>query len=100
MCRASLVSSVPSIARCSAASRPLVAGCRVAVPLVKERMQSETANVVLPAEPESLTTHLAERQAEGVRMNLNFLGEALLGEMKRACGCTNMWRRCTCRRWR
>lgn len=54
----------------------------VAVPLVKERMQSETANVVLPAEPELLTAHLAERQAEGVRMNLNFLGEALLGEME------------------
>lgn len=52
----------------------------VAVPLVKERMQNETANVVLPAEPALLTAHLAERQAEGVRMNLNFLGEALLGE--------------------
>ncbi len=52
----------------------------VAVPLVKERMQSETANVVLPAEPGLLAVHLAERQAEGVRMNLNFLGEALLGE--------------------
>ncbi len=52
----------------------------VAVPLVKDRMQSETANVVLPAEPELLTAHLAERQADGVRMNLNFLGEALLGE--------------------
>ncbi len=54
----------------------------VAVPLVKERMQSETANVVLPAEPELLTAHLARREAEGVRMNLNFLGEALLGEME------------------
>ncbi|MGB8170430.1 MAG: bifunctional proline dehydrogenase/L-glutamate gamma-semialdehyde dehydrogenase [Chthoniobacteraceae bacterium] len=52
----------------------------VAVPLVKDRMQSETANVVLPAEPDLLTAHLAERQNEGVRMNLNFLGEALLGE--------------------
>jgi RHH-type proline utilization regulon transcriptional repressor/proline dehydrogenase/delta 1-pyrroline-5-carboxylate dehydrogenase len=52
----------------------------VAVPLVKERMQSETANVVLPAETELLTAYLGERQAEGVRMNVNFLGEALLGE--------------------
>ncbi len=54
----------------------------VAVPLVKDRMQSETANVVLPAEPELLTAHLAERQGEGLRMNVNFLGEALLGEME------------------
>lgn len=52
----------------------------VAVPLVKEHMQHETANVVLPAERELLTQHLAARQREGVRMNLNFLGEALLGE--------------------
>ena len=52
----------------------------VAVPLVKEHMRQETANVVLPAETEHLTRHLRERSAEGVRMNLNFLGEALLGE--------------------
>jgi RHH-type proline utilization regulon transcriptional repressor/proline dehydrogenase/delta 1-pyrroline-5-carboxylate dehydrogenase len=52
----------------------------VAVPLVKERMHQETANVVLPAEPEHLASHLRARRAEGVRMNVNFLGEALLGE--------------------
>jgi RHH-type proline utilization regulon transcriptional repressor/proline dehydrogenase/delta 1-pyrroline-5-carboxylate dehydrogenase len=40
----------------------------------------ETANVVVPAERELLTAHLAGRQQEGVRMNVNFLGEALLGE--------------------
>jgi len=52
----------------------------VAVPMVKEQMRQETANVVLPAETEHLTKHLRERALEGVRMNLNFLGEALLGE--------------------
>src|SRR5260221_3886357 len=52
----------------------------VAVPLVKERVQSETANVVLPAETDLLTQYLAHRQSEGLRMNVNFLGEALLGE--------------------
>ena len=52
----------------------------VAVPLVKEKMQRETANVVLPAEPELLAEHLRARREEGVRMNVNFLGEALLGE--------------------
>ncbi len=52
----------------------------VAVPIVKGHMQHETANVVLPAEPEVLATHLDARQAEGLRMNVNFLGEALLGE--------------------
>ena len=52
----------------------------VAVPLVKERMQQETANVVLPAETELLTEHLRSRTEAGLRMNVNFLGEALLSE--------------------
>lgn len=52
----------------------------VAVPLVKEHMQQETANVVLPAERELLREHLSARYRDGVRMNLNFLGESLLGE--------------------
>ncbi len=56
----------------------------VSVPLVKDHMQQETANVVLPAEPEVLATHLRARQAEGLRMNVNFLGEALLGEREAA----------------
>jgi len=52
----------------------------VTVPLVKEHLRHETANVVLPAEPELLHEHLAARRRQGLRMNLNFLGEALLGE--------------------
>src|SRR6476660_347493 len=52
----------------------------VAMPLVKERMQHETANVILPAEREHLAEHLRARWEEGVRMNVNYLGEALLGE--------------------
>src|SRR3954454_6320317 len=51
-----------------------------AMPFVKERMQQETANVILPAEREMLAEHLRARWEEGVRMNVNFLGEALLGE--------------------
>ena len=52
----------------------------VAIPLAKEKMQRETANVVLPAEREMLAAHLNARKAEAVRMNVNFLGEAILGE--------------------
>ena len=54
----------------------------VSVPLVKDHMQQETANVVLPAEPEVLAGHLEARQRDGLRMNVNFLGEALLGEQE------------------
>ncbi len=52
----------------------------VTAPLVRERMQHETANVILPAETEPLTEHLQARHAAGLRMNVNLLGEALLGE--------------------
>jgi RHH-type proline utilization regulon transcriptional repressor/proline dehydrogenase/delta 1-pyrroline-5-carboxylate dehydrogenase len=52
----------------------------VTVPLVKAHLRHETANVILPAEPEILHEHLAARRRQGVRMNLNFLGESLLGE--------------------
>ncbi|MFN9714801.1 MAG: bifunctional proline dehydrogenase/L-glutamate gamma-semialdehyde dehydrogenase [Planctomycetota bacterium] len=52
----------------------------VAVPMVKEKMRKETANVILPAEKDKLCGHLRERTREGVRMNVNFLGEAILGE--------------------
>ena len=52
----------------------------VAMPFVKDRMQQETANVILPAEREHLAEHLRARRREGVRMNVNYLGEALLGE--------------------
>ncbi|MFM8380183.1 MAG: proline dehydrogenase family protein, partial [Planctomycetia bacterium] len=52
----------------------------VTVPLVKSHLRHETANVVLPAEPDLLHEHLAARRSQGLRMNLNFLGEALLGE--------------------
>ena len=54
----------------------------VAIPLVKEKMRHETANVILPAETEMLQKHLQERKQEGVRMNVNFLGEAMLGEQE------------------
>jgi RHH-type proline utilization regulon transcriptional repressor/proline dehydrogenase/delta 1-pyrroline-5-carboxylate dehydrogenase len=52
----------------------------VAMPLVEEKMHQETANVILPAEPELLAEHLQARREEGLRMNVNHLGEALLGE--------------------
>ncbi len=52
----------------------------VAVPLIKDKMRAETANVILPAEAELLSAHLEARRQEGLRMNVNFLGEALLGE--------------------
>ncbi|MGD8863448.1 MAG: bifunctional proline dehydrogenase/L-glutamate gamma-semialdehyde dehydrogenase, partial [Myxococcales bacterium] len=44
------------------------------------RLRTESSPVVLPAEEPQLSEHLARRAAEGVRVNLNHLGEAVLGE--------------------
>ncbi|MDA7949896.1 MAG: bifunctional proline dehydrogenase/L-glutamate gamma-semialdehyde dehydrogenase [Pirellulaceae bacterium] len=52
----------------------------VAAPMVKDKMRQETANVILPAEKEHLARHLRNRREIGIRMNVNHLGEALLGE--------------------
>lgn len=52
----------------------------VTIPMVKEKMRAETANVILPAEEDVLRKHLNARRGEAVRMNVNLLGEAILGE--------------------
>ena len=52
----------------------------VTIPMVKDKMRRETANVIIPAETSVLSEHLSGRREEGVRMNVNFLGEAILGE--------------------
>lgn len=56
----------------------------VATPLIREKMQRETANVILPADDEHLIAHLKERQQAGLRMNVNLLGEMVLGEQEAA----------------
>ena len=43
-------------------------------------MHRETANVILPADDSHLSQHLHERQVNGLRMNVNLLGEMVLGE--------------------
>ncbi|MCE5245119.1 MAG: bifunctional proline dehydrogenase/L-glutamate gamma-semialdehyde dehydrogenase, partial [Desulfobacteraceae bacterium] len=53
---------------------------RAAVPRMIEAMREESSRAIIPGEPEVFHAHLAKRKAEGVRMNVNHLGEALLGE--------------------
>ena len=54
----------------------------VSMPLVQDKMRKETANVILPAERDELSAHIRQRNQQGVRMNVNMLGEALLGEQE------------------
>ena len=48
--------------------------------LVRRRLRNEARDVILSAEEPHLTDHLANRCRDGVGLNLNQLGEAVLGE--------------------
>jgi RHH-type proline utilization regulon transcriptional repressor/proline dehydrogenase/delta 1-pyrroline-5-carboxylate dehydrogenase len=54
------------------------------VPPIVSRLRHETQNVILPGEEEDLRRYLEERRGAGTRLNLNQLGEAILGEMEAA----------------
>ena len=50
------------------------------VPPIVARLRHETQNVILPGEEEDLRRYIEERRRAGLRLNLNQLGEAILGE--------------------
>jgi RHH-type transcriptional regulator, proline utilization regulon repressor / proline dehydrogenase / delta 1-pyrroline-5-carboxylate dehydrogenase len=50
------------------------------VPLTQRLIRQETSQVILPGENSKLVKHLQQRKKEKVRINLNRLGEAILGE--------------------
>ncbi|HEX2583190.1 MAG TPA: proline dehydrogenase family protein [Chlamydiales bacterium] len=53
---------------------------RFLIPFAMYELRKQTARVILPGEPAALAKHIQERRAEGVRLNLNHLGEAILSE--------------------
>ncbi|PJD95261.1 MAG: proline dehydrogenase [Parachlamydia sp.] len=52
----------------------------LAVPLSKRSLRKETTAVVVPGEWPLLAKHIKKRKEEGIRINLNHLGEAILGQ--------------------
>lgn len=50
------------------------------MPMITSQLRKESSNVILPAEDGSLRPHLRKRRKAGIRMNINQLGEAILGE--------------------
>jgi RHH-type transcriptional regulator, proline utilization regulon repressor / proline dehydrogenase / delta 1-pyrroline-5-carboxylate dehydrogenase len=50
------------------------------VPPIVARLRQETRSVILPGEEEELRDYLQARRRGGTRLNLNQLGEAILGE--------------------
>src|ERR1700679_144493 len=64
--------------------RALGWGSRVAPPLavgvVTAKIRALTQNLILDADPDALTRQFARHAEEGLRLNVNVLGEAVLGE--------------------
>jgi RHH-type proline utilization regulon transcriptional repressor/proline dehydrogenase/delta 1-pyrroline-5-carboxylate dehydrogenase len=52
----------------------------VVVPPIVARLRHESRSVIVPGEEADLRRYLEERRRAGIRLNLNQLGEAILGE--------------------
>ena len=50
------------------------------VPKMIDKMRQNSSRAIIAGEPDSMLEHLERRRRQGVRMNINHLGEALLGE--------------------
>lgn len=53
---------------------------RLVMPLVRARVRAELADFVIAAEPRPFSRYVARRRGEGIRLNINVLGEAVLGD--------------------
>ena len=54
------------------------------MPLISAQLRRDSAHVILAGEPAPLARYLARRRRSGTRVNLNQLGEAILGEEEAA----------------
>jgi len=54
----------------------------LSVPKMIKKMRQDSSRAIIPGEPEVLHAHLKKRKEQGVRMNINHLGEAVLGEQE------------------
>jgi len=69
----------------------LLAGARIAplaprliMPMARRRMRALVGHLVADADPDALTRHLERGRNQGYAMNVNLLGEAILGEAEAA----------------
>ncbi len=53
---------------------------RLVIPIARRRMRALVGHLVVDSEPERLGAHLKARAAEGYSLNVNMLGEAVLGD--------------------
>ena len=52
----------------------------IVMPLVKDRVRTDSAHVIISAEPDKFPDYISSRQSEDIRINFNQLGEAVLGD--------------------
>lgn len=52
----------------------------IVMPAITSELRRQSNKVILPSESNKLNPHLKRRRKEGIRMNINQLGEAILGE--------------------
>ena len=64
--------------RAGAFAAPLLP--RLVMPLVVRKIKSETHGIVIPADDPAFSRHLRRRADDGVRINVNPLGEAILSD--------------------
>jgi len=50
------------------------------VPKVIDKMRHDSNRVIIPGEKEPFRLHLTKRKQQGIRLNINHIGEAVLGE--------------------
>ena len=55
---------------------------RLVMPLAQHRMRGLVGHLVVDSEPERMAAHLRSRAAEGFSLNVNMLGEAVLGDQE------------------
>ena len=53
---------------------------QISVPLFIKSVRDDTQTVVIKGEDDTLNAHLVKRHSEGTRVNLNLIGEVVLGE--------------------
>jgi len=53
---------------------------KISVPLFIKYLRNDVKNVVISGEPYPLIRHIKKRRAEGTRVNINIIGEIVLGE--------------------
>ena len=54
----------------------------IVIPTAKARLRQLVGHLIADAEPKALTKHIARSKSEGIKLNLNLLGEAVLGEIE------------------